>query len=143
VVRIPGGWEFFSLTPCPDRLWGPLSLLSNGHKGILSLGIKRPGRKADHSPPSSAEVKECVDLYFHFPNTSSWRGAQLKHRDNFSFYLLISSRQTAPRSTEPRVSLNSVLESSCALKQDGTLSGRRTNAYFFVIVRSFVSVFKA
>jgi hypothetical protein len=23
----------------------------------LSLGVKRPGRKADHSPPSSAEVK--------------------------------------------------------------------------------------
>jgi hypothetical protein len=26
--------------------------------GALSLGIKRPGREADHSPPSSAEVKE-------------------------------------------------------------------------------------
>jgi hypothetical protein len=24
-------------------------------------GVKRPGREADHSPPSSAEVKECVD----------------------------------------------------------------------------------
>jgi hypothetical protein len=24
----------------------------------LSLGLKRPGREADHSPPSSAEVKE-------------------------------------------------------------------------------------
>jgi hypothetical protein len=26
--------------------------------GVLSLGIKRPRREADHSPPSSAEVKE-------------------------------------------------------------------------------------
>jgi hypothetical protein len=26
--------------------------------GSLSLGVKRPGREADHSPPSSAEVKE-------------------------------------------------------------------------------------
>jgi hypothetical protein len=25
---------------------------------ILSLVVKRPGREADHSPPSSAEVKE-------------------------------------------------------------------------------------
>jgi hypothetical protein len=25
--------------------------------GVLSLGVKRPGREADHSPPSSAEVK--------------------------------------------------------------------------------------
>jgi len=35
------------------------------------------GREADHSPPSSAEVKECVELYVHSPNTLSWRGAQL------------------------------------------------------------------
>jgi hypothetical protein len=26
--------------------------------GVLSLGVKRPGREADHSPPSNAEVKE-------------------------------------------------------------------------------------
>jgi hypothetical protein len=26
--------------------------------GALSLGVKLPGREADHSPPSSAEVKE-------------------------------------------------------------------------------------
>jgi hypothetical protein len=25
--------------------------------GALSLGVKRPGREADHSPPSSAKVK--------------------------------------------------------------------------------------
>jgi len=25
--------------------------------GALSLGVKRPGREADHSPQSSAEVK--------------------------------------------------------------------------------------
>jgi hypothetical protein len=29
-------------------------------------------------PPSSAEVKECVELYLHFPNTPSWRGAWFK-----------------------------------------------------------------
>jgi hypothetical protein len=26
--------------------------------GALYLGVKRPGREADHSPPSSADVKE-------------------------------------------------------------------------------------
>jgi len=26
-----------------------------------------PGREADHSPPSSAEVKECVELYIQPP----------------------------------------------------------------------------
>jgi hypothetical protein len=35
------------------------------------------GREADHSPPSSAEVKEWVELYIHSPNTASWRGTQL------------------------------------------------------------------
>jgi len=35
--------------------------------GALSLGVKRPGREADHSPPSSAEVKECVELFLHYP----------------------------------------------------------------------------
>jgi hypothetical protein len=28
-----------------------------------------------------------VELYLHSPNTSSWRGAQLKHRVNFTFDL--------------------------------------------------------
>jgi hypothetical protein len=49
------------------------------------LGVKRLGREADRSAPSSAEVKECVELYLHSSNTPSWRGAQLKHRDNFTF----------------------------------------------------------
>jgi hypothetical protein len=35
------------------------------------------GREADHSPPSSAEVKKWVDLYLQSPNTPSWRDAQL------------------------------------------------------------------
>jgi len=43
-------------------------------------GVKWLGLEADHSPPFGAEVKECVDLYLHSPNTSSWHGAQLKHR---------------------------------------------------------------
>jgi len=39
------------------------------------LAVKRPGRESDHSPPSSAEVKECVELYFQCPNTPSWHCA--------------------------------------------------------------------
>jgi hypothetical protein len=35
------------------------------------------GSEADHSPPYSAEVKECVELYLHSPSAPSWRGAQL------------------------------------------------------------------
>jgi len=50
---------------------------------------KRPGREADHSPPSS------VELYLHSPNTPSWRGAQLKQRYNFTFYLNLERFQTS------------------------------------------------
>jgi hypothetical protein len=38
-------------------------------------------------PPSSAKVKECVELYLRSPITPLWRGAQLKHRDNFTFIM--------------------------------------------------------
>jgi len=42
--------------------------------GALSLGVKWHGREADHSPPSSFEVKN-VWSYTSTPHTSSWRGA--------------------------------------------------------------------
>jgi hypothetical protein len=37
------------------------------------LGVKRPGREADSSPPSSAEASGTI-----LPNTHLWLGAQLK-----------------------------------------------------------------
>jgi hypothetical protein len=50
----PGGARF---SACPDRLWGPPSLLYNGYR-VFPGGKVRPGRAADHSPPSSAAVME-------------------------------------------------------------------------------------
>jgi hypothetical protein len=45
-----------------DKLWGTFLYkyqpLIQWVPGALSLGVKRSGREADHSPPSSAEVKE-------------------------------------------------------------------------------------
>jgi len=35
------------------------------------MGVMRPGHEADHSPPSSAEVKECVELYINSSNAPS------------------------------------------------------------------------
>ena len=39
--------------------------------GSLSLGVKRPGRGVNHQPPSSAEVKERVELYLYSPSGHS------------------------------------------------------------------------
>jgi hypothetical protein len=75
----------FLFTTVSRTALGPIQPPIQSVTGALSLGVKRPGREADHSPSSSAEVKEWVELYIHFPNTPSWRGAQLKHRDNFTF----------------------------------------------------------
>jgi hypothetical protein len=36
-------------------------------QGALSLGVKWPGHEDDHTPPSRAEVKECVELYLYSP----------------------------------------------------------------------------
>jgi hypothetical protein len=52
----------------------------------ISLGLKQPWREADHSRPSSAEVKEGVKIYHHSP--IRFHGLVLslkKHRDNFNF----------------------------------------------------------
>jgi hypothetical protein len=55
-VRVPGESRIFSSPHRLDRLWGPLSLLFNGCQGP-SRRVKWPGCEADHSPPTSAEVK--------------------------------------------------------------------------------------
>ena len=39
---------------------------------ILSWGVKRPGCGSDHPTPSSAEVKERVELYIYSPSGASW-----------------------------------------------------------------------
>jgi hypothetical protein len=35
-------------------------------------GVKRPGRGVDHPPPSSAEVKERIELHLYSPSGPSW-----------------------------------------------------------------------
>jgi hypothetical protein len=42
--------------------------------GVFPLGANRPGRAADHSPPSSAEVKNGGAIP-PLPHMTSWRGA--------------------------------------------------------------------
>jgi len=60
----PGGGEIFRT--CPDRPWGPPSLLCNGYR-VFPKGKERPERDTDPSPPSSAVGHERVDLYLYSP----------------------------------------------------------------------------
>ena len=60
----PDGGEIFRT--CPDRPWGPPSLLYNGYS-FFPRGKERPGCDADPSPPSSAVGHERVELYLYSP----------------------------------------------------------------------------
>jgi hypothetical protein len=68
------GQEMFSTAQRLDRIRSPSSLLSNGCQGYFHRGLKRPGREADHSPPSGAEAKNGSAIP-QFSHTSSWRDA--------------------------------------------------------------------
>ena len=69
--RIPVGGGGEILSSCPDRPWGPPSPLYDGYR-ISFPGVKRPGRGFDHWPPSSAEVKERVQLHLYSSFGPSW-----------------------------------------------------------------------
>jgi hypothetical protein len=66
-VRFPAGAGIFLFTTASRTALGPTQPPIQWVPGALSLGVKRPVREADHSPPSSAEVKECLELYLHSP----------------------------------------------------------------------------
>ena len=54
----------------PNRPWGPPSLLQNGYRVIP--GGNAAGRRVNHSPPTSAEVKERVGQYLYSYSGFSW-----------------------------------------------------------------------
>ena len=65
----PGGGEI--LRTASDRPWDPLSLLYSGNC-VSFPGVERPGRGVDHSTPSSAEVKERVELCLYSLSGPAW-----------------------------------------------------------------------
>jgi hypothetical protein len=56
------GLGIFIFTTASRPVLGPSQPPIQWVPGALSAGVKRPGREADHPYPSSAEVRECVEL---------------------------------------------------------------------------------
>ena len=63
----PGGGKISSILT--DRPWGYPSSYTRGTESFP--GVKRPGRDVDHPLPSSAEVKERVELYLYSTSGTS------------------------------------------------------------------------
>ena len=85
-TRWMGGWLCFTAglgalkkikISCPFREWNHdflvLYPVIYNFVGTRSFpGVKRPGRRVDHPPTSSAEVKERIELYLYSPSGPSW-----------------------------------------------------------------------
>jgi hypothetical protein len=84
----------YYLAPASRPTLGPTQPPIQWVPGVLSPGGKaRPGRDADHSPPSSAEVKNEWELYVLSPHLPPWRVAgQL-----YFFFTLLSVLSTFSR----------------------------------------------
>jgi hypothetical protein len=81
-VACPEEFRIFSFTLSVSALepTQPIQWVS----GALCLGIKRPGFEADHSPPSSGEVKNARS-YTPTPQYVFMAWCLVKYRDNFTF----------------------------------------------------------
>jgi hypothetical protein len=60
------GWGISLFATASRPALGPLTLWSNGYCGLFPSRVKLPGREADHSPSSSAEVKNAWS-YISYP----------------------------------------------------------------------------
>jgi hypothetical protein len=71
---VPDRGEIILFSIASRPTFGPTQPPIKWIPGAPSPGVKRPGREADHSPPSSAKVKngEAILPLLH---TTSWRGA--------------------------------------------------------------------
>jgi hypothetical protein len=90
VQRWATGWMVGVRNPVKA---GNFSFLTASRPVLKSTRGSFPGGKAAGAwswPLTSTYCRgqECVELYLHSPRRPSWRSAQLKHRDNFTFTFL-------------------------------------------------------
>jgi hypothetical protein len=67
----------------------------------ITLGVKRPGREAGHSPPSSAEVNAWS--YISIPQYVFMAWCLVKHRDSFAFTFIMNVMYHLTWNTNPPV----------------------------------------
>jgi hypothetical protein len=120
-VRVPAGAGNFSLTT-PRPALGSTQPPIQWVPGALSLEVKRPGRETDHSLPSSAKFKNVWNYTF-TPQYDFMAWCLVKHRDNFTFYLL------------PLLSTVSVIKLKRMRWAGGAYVGEMRNAYIILIVK--------
>jgi hypothetical protein len=87
VVRVEAGAGNFSLHYRVQTGSGAHPAYQMGTRGSFS-GVRRSGREADHSAPSSADVKNACS-YPPLPNTPSWHGTQLKNTGTILFFTIL------------------------------------------------------
>jgi hypothetical protein len=75
----------FLLTAASRPALGPTQPPIQWVPGLLYLGVKLRGCEADHSPPSSAEVKNPRSS----PNKRLGAQLNIKHRENFTTTIII------------------------------------------------------
>jgi hypothetical protein len=89
-LRFPLGLRMVSFPSRPDGLWDPPSVIYSGYQRVM-----RQGREADHSPPTSAEVKQmwvytATPIFLHGVFISQL----VKHKNNFTFYVFLDVNVT-------------------------------------------------
>jgi len=88
----PDGGEIFHT--CPDRPWGPPSLLYKGYR-VFPGGKERQRRHAEPSPPSSAVVKKGQSYTSTPPmGRTACTEPQCLYKDALYLYYLMRTFQT-------------------------------------------------
>jgi hypothetical protein len=80
--------KMFLISKVPRPTLGPTKPHMQWVPWAVAPGIKRPGRGSDHTPPSSAEVKNGGTIQ-PLPHMSSWNSAWLiMQRDKFTLLMV-------------------------------------------------------